>query len=35
LVKPISNRQLILQEKVKKAKEIFINLHHLPFGQNI
>jgi len=26
---------MILQENVKKAKEIFINLHHLPFGQNI
>jgi len=26
---------VILQENIKKAKEIFINLHHLPFGQNI
>jgi len=26
---------MILQENFKKAKEIFINLHHLPFGQNI
>jgi len=26
---------MILQENIKKAKEIFINLHHLPFGQNI
>jgi len=29
------NKLTILQENIKKAKEIFINLHHLPFGQNI